>query len=78
MLNSTQENEMPKNNKTTKHDGRLFKQRVPATLRIGTRKGGTSAHRMSNEALRDVLVNKAQSKGHANARTVLALRGASI
>jgi len=69
---------MPKNNKTTKHDGRLFKQRVPATLRIGTRKGGTSAHRMTNEALLAVLTSKSQSKGHSNARTVLTLRGVSI
>lgn len=69
---------MPKNNKTTKHDGRLFKQRVPATLRIGTRKSGTSAHRMTTEALLAVLGNKSQAKGRPNARKVLSLRGVTI
>ena len=69
---------MPKNNKTVKHDGRLFKQKVPATLRIGTRKGGTSAHRMSNDALLAVLTNKSQNKYHKDAGTVLALRGVAF
>lgn len=67
---------MPKNNKTVKHDGRLFKQKVPARLRIGTRKSGTSAHSMSNEALLAVLDNKSQAKWHSDAQTVLNLRGA--
>jgi len=69
---------MPKNNKTSKHDGKLFKQKVQATLSIGTRKGGTSAHTMSTEALLDVLKNKSHSKSHTNARKVLTLRGVSI
>jgi len=66
---------MPKNNKTIKHDGRLFKQKVQATLRIGTRKNGVSAHTMSNQALLAVLTSKSQSKAHSNARKVLTLRG---
>jgi hypothetical protein len=69
---------MPKNNKTIKHDGRLFKQKVSATHRIGTRKGGTSAHKMSNSALLEVLNNNDQSKFHPDASAVLKLRGVSV
>ena len=78
MLNITEEIEMPKNNKVTKHDGVIHKQRVPAKLRIGSRKGGRSAHAMTNEALLAVLKSKDQSKGHPAARTVLSQRGVTV
>ena len=66
---------MPKNSKTNKHDGRLFKQRVSATLRIGSRKSGVSAHAMTTEALLTVLTNKDQTRYRKDAATVLTLRG---
>lgn len=75
---NTEELEMPKNSKTNKHDGRLFKSKVPATHRIGTRKSGKSAHTMTNDALKAVLTNKAQTKFHQAARAVLTLRGVAF
>ena len=75
MLNLTKEIEMPKNNKTVKHDGIVHKQKVSATLRIGNRKTGTSAHAMTNNALLAVLTNKSQSKFYKDAATVLTQRG---
>ena len=78
ILNIQEELEMPKNNKTLKHDGRLFKQKVPATLRIGNRKSGTSAHCMTTEALLNVLTAKGQERYRSDAATVLTLRGVAF
>ena len=69
---------MPKNNKVTKVDNVLKKQKVAAKLRIGTRKTGRSAHTMTTDALLAVLTNKDQSKGHQAARTVLRHRGVTV
>jgi len=66
---------MPKNNKVTKVDGHIKKQRVPSKLRIGTRKGGKSGIAMSNADLQSVLENNDKRKWHHNARTVLNMRG---
>ena len=66
---------MPKNNKVTKVDGHIKKQRVPSKLRIGTRKGGKSGIAMSNVELQSVLESNYKRKWHQTARTVLKMRG---
>lgn len=66
---------MPKNNKVTKVDGHVKKQKVPAKLRIGTRKSGKSGVAMSNTDLQAVLESKDKRKWHHTARTVLNMRG---
>lgn len=69
---------MPKNRKIVKIANAIHKLRVPATLRIGTRKSGTSAHRMSTDALKAVLETAGQKRWHQNALSVLALRGVTV
>ena len=66
---------MPKNNKVTKVDGHIKKQRVPSKLRIGTRKGGKSGIAMSNADLQSVLEHNDKRKWQHHARTVLNMRG---
>jgi hypothetical protein len=66
---------MPKNNKVSKHDGNIFKQKVPAKLRIGTRKSGKSAIAMSSAELQAVLESNDKRKWHYRARKVLRQRG---
>lgn len=68
---------MPKNRKIVKIANSIHRLKMPATLRIGTRKGGTSAHRMSTEDLKSVLESD-KKRWHQNARTVLALRGVTL
>ncbi len=66
---------MPKNRKIIKKNGIIYKFKVPATLRIGTRKNGISAHRMSTDALKEVMETANKKRWRNNARSVLALRG---
>lgn len=66
---------MPKNNSVTKKDGVVKKLKVPAKLRIGTRKAGKSAIRMTTAALKSVLENSANTRDHVHAKVVLNMRG---
>ena len=66
---------MPKNTKVTKIDGVIHRQKVPAKLRIGTRKHGRSAMTMTTTDLQAVLESSDKRKWHQSARTVLASRG---
>jgi len=66
---------MPKNNKITKINNNIHKQKVPAKLRIGTRKTGKAANAMKTAELQAVLEAKDKSRWHQSARTVLRMRG---
>jgi len=69
---------MPKNNRVEKRDGIIKKHKVSATLRVGTRKAGTSALKMTTEALKTLLIGDSHKSDHANARTVLRMRGIAV
>ncbi len=69
---------MPKNSKVVKVQGVIKKFKVPATLRIGTRSSGVSAHRMSTDALKAVVADDGKKRYHRNAQTVLTLRGMAV
>ena len=65
---------MPKSNKTVKHDGRQFQQKVCTKFKIGNRKTGISASLMSSSDLQKVIEDSNRKKFHNKARQVLALR----
>lgn len=65
---------MPKSVRKVKKDGVWKTIVVPTKFRIGTRKNGTSANLMSNDALMQVLANKDQGKYWKCAKAVLANR----
>lgn len=69
---------MPKNNKVTKRDGIIRKSKVPAKLRIGTRKAGKSAIGMTTDALKAILTSDNHKRDHCHARTVLIMRGETV
>jgi len=69
---------MPKNNRVVKLAGVIKKFKVPATLRIGTRSSGTSAHRMTTDALKAVIADSGKNRYHQKARIVLALRDVAV
>ncbi len=62
---------MPKNRKVVKVDGATKVIKVPAKLRIGTRKSGTSASMMSTKRLMEVLEDKNLKRYHNNAQSVI-------
>lgn len=66
---------MPKARKVVKNGNAIHKFNVKRKMRIGTRKAGTSAYRMSTEALKAVLEKFDMRRWHDNARAVLASRG---
>lgn len=69
---------MPKTRKRTKIDNRIIVTKIPAKHRIGTRKSGTSANLMSNEALMDVITDPNKSKWAKIAYDVLRNRGQAV
>ena len=54
--------------------GETYNKSVKRGFRIGGRKAGKSAHRMTNKALVDVLGNKNLRKHHHKAATILKSR----
>ena len=63
---------MPKRKEVKKVDGVVYRKKVAHKFRIGTRKSGKSAHKMSNEELMAVT-----GKHKHKAIKVLALREAA-
>lgn len=65
---------MPKSAKINPNQKRGARKYV-RKFRIGPRKGGKSAHQMTNEELQKVAETHSSGKSRANARAVLAKRG---
>lgn len=69
---------MPKNNKISKVNGLIVKQKVASKFRIGNRKSTKSANAMSNAALLAELENNNHRKSKNKIIAVLRNRGVAI
>lgn len=69
---------MPKSRRVVKNANAIHKYNVLRKFRVGTRKDGTSALRMTTDVLKAILEKADMRKYHQNVKTVLAMRGLTI
>lgn len=69
---------MPKNRKVVKISQAMVLINEPRKFRIGSRKGGKSAHVMSSKELRDILKDEDRKRDRSNATAILRLRGVAV